>query len=163
MHQLGSSFTIPCGLSLGPLSLRRNYKVKWQRYTNSSNNFQRVGQCEHNSEEDSPADECITPEYRISLLDFSLTVYNFSVSPNLVINLTEPKVVYICRVKQLFEDGRSGPDAATVVAFSYSKNSNSMCITSTNMVWIGLIFEGFTLAFAVACQNSYVVIIFSAH
>ena len=124
--------------------------MTWQRYTNSSSSFQPVGECEHISEEDSPADECIESGYRINLLDFSLTVYNFSISPNLAINLTEPKVVYICRVETI--DGLSGPDAATVVAFSYSKNS--MCIASTNMVWIGLIFEGFTLAFTVACQNS---------
>lgn len=140
MHELGTAFTIPCGISLGPLSLSRNYTVTWQRYTNSSTHFERVGKCQHISggEEDSPADKCITPKYRINLRDFSLTVYNFSIS-TLNINLTEPKVVYKCRVQQQFSGNLD--ETVTDVAFSYSKKFNSMCITSTNMVRMSLIVE----------------------
>ena len=136
MHDLGSTFTIPCDITLGPVSLTKNYKVTWLRFVERSNSdFSSIGSCLHSDSSglDSPVEDdtedCAVEGHSISLQNFSLTVYNFSIS-DLEINLTAPQVTYKCRVVQIsrptFHSFAHTVELNTVVAFRYSKIFTSM-------------------------------------
>lgn len=132
MKELSSTFTIPCGVLLGPVSQTKEYQVMWQLIVGTG--FGIIETCHHTdlSMLDSPErlpEDCRSERYSIDPVNFSLTVFNFDIS-GLAIDPSVPQVKYRCIVQQLFKPkfNRDGniKRADTIVSFRFGKK----CVAS---------------------------------
>lgn len=126
MKDLGSNFTIPCGIVLGLVSQDREYEVMWQLIVGTR--FEIIGRCHHTdlSMLDSPEtlEDCSSERYSIDQSSFSLTVFNFDIL-GLMIDPSVPEVKYQCTVQQMFRPEFNGDvkinSANTTVSFHFGK------------------------------------------
>ena len=127
MKDLGSTFTIPCGVLLGPVSQTKEYDVMWKLILGTS--FKIIAECHHTDlsmldSPETPVEDCSSEKYSIDPVNFSLTVFNFDIS-GLGIDPSVPQVKYQCTVEQAFSpkfNGNKKIDSAdTIVSFRFGK------------------------------------------
>lgn len=130
MRELGSTFAIPCGVSLGPISLTKGYNIRWQLILPTNpESFIAIEECSHTDPDtqDTPESlvelDCSSDRYSIDLKNFSLTVFQFDTS-GLVIDPSVPQVKYRCIVSQTLQPtfGNTKTEKFdTVVSFRFGK------------------------------------------
>ena len=129
MQEIGSNFTLPCGIILGPISRSKTYEIEWSRKI-PRGRVMSISSCQHSDFRtlDSPdqhPDDC-NPNFNFS--DFSLAINNFSVSDD-DINAGMFQVNFTCIAVQVFSP--SFGDAIhkvveTTVSYRYGK-TGSIC------------------------------------
>ena len=121
MHDLGSTFRVPCGIVLGPLSRTKTYDVEWQRLENNGTRFTTISSCVHTdlglhvSPEQHPGD-C---KSYFNTDDFSLTIHNFNLTSSEVKSAARA-VEFKCVVEQTFKPSLH-ITTHTIVHFRYGK------------------------------------------
>ena len=117
MHELGSSFDVPCGIELGPVSRYSGYEVRWQRVFNGGNSIDRLSSCTQTSQ--LPATQnCNSTNYNPE--DFSIAIHNFTASRE---ELDKMQATFKCIVDQFEPPDYTLPITIvdTVISFQYGE------------------------------------------
>ena len=122
MKELGSNFSLPCGIRLGRISRSKTFTITWQQI-GSNNGFVTLTSCTHTGtmrpRSAQHSSSCTSD-------DFSLSIHNFGESGD--IDLPKQQVRYKCTVDLSFHPsvsrlGSQSGDAFTTVRFRYGKMS----------------------------------------
>lgn len=130
--ELGSTFTLPCGIVLGPISLTRSYEVEWQRLSKNGTRLMSISSCIHSDPSflDSPEQNPNNCNPNLNMKDFSLTIPNFTLTDS---DLNSPvrDITFKCIVEQRFSPSFhpfSIPRTTkTIVSFQYGETSLHDC------------------------------------
>jgi hypothetical protein len=118
MKELGSNFSLPCGIRLGRISRSKTFTITWQQI-GSNNGFVTLTSCTHTGtmrpRSAQHSSSCTSD-------DFSLSIHNFGESGD--IDLPKQQVRYKCTVDLSFHPsvsrlGSQSGDAFTTVRFRY--------------------------------------------
>lgn len=135
---IGSTFSLPCGIVLGAISRTKSYSVEWKRLLNEEENqFTTISSCYHNDDRTPKqiSDNCNSG---FSFDDFSLTIHNFSLTDSDVSSVAQ-SVKFKCIVDQMFKPSfqpntLSHRTADTLVAFTFGKTCREYNINNNYYV-----------------------------
>ena len=123
--ELGSNFSVPCGVELGHISRSKEYRVQWQRFI-SEEAFVTLFSCTYTGSQGTSPTSC-SPDLNPD--DFSLAIHNFGASGD--INLSKLHVKFKCTVDLLFPpsvDHQRSTGVYTTINFHYGKISVATAI-----------------------------------
>ena len=123
MQELGSTFNVPCGIELGPISRSKEYSIRWQRLSDRDRHVIIISSCVQNSEQNTEEgiQSYCSEDYNSE--DFTITIHNFTVS-SFEVDEGEREVIFRCLVEQLTRPSSYSlpiTDVDAIVSFQYGE------------------------------------------